>query len=122
MIRIISFGHKYGQAPEAVASFDVRDLWNPFKDENLRPMNGTDKKVQDALFDQETARKKAHDIAEFARVLNDIGGFPDYTITIGCTGGQHRSVAVAERVAQVLATTGCKSIVYHREQESWHGC
>jgi RNase adapter protein RapZ len=98
-----SFGFKYGLPSDADLVFDVRCLPNPHYDLALRPMTGLDKPVMTFLGAQ----------PEVTRMANDISGFvsrwlPAYiqdgrsylTVAIGCTGGQHRSVYLAEHVAR----------------------
>jgi len=111
-----SFGFKYGIPVDADLVFDVRCLPNPHYDLNLRPLTGRDQPVIDFL----------EKIPEVERMAEDIRGFvanwlPAYirdnrsylTVAIGCTGGQHRSVYFAERLAESFRHT-VRVMVRHR--------
>jgi UPF0042 nucleotide-binding protein len=98
-----SFGFKHGIPLDADLVFDVRCLPNPHYDPILRPMSGKDQPVCDFLAEQPEVQRMEADIARF------IGDWlPSYiadnrsylTVAIGCTGGQHRSVYLAERLKQ----------------------
>jgi UPF0042 nucleotide-binding protein len=104
-IEILSFGFKYGIPIDADLVMDVRFLPNPHYVPELRPLNGMDK----AVYDYVMKFKESEEFFEnFMNMLNPI--LPAYqkegksvlTIAIGCTGGQHRSVAFTERVGQEL--------------------
>ena len=98
-----SFGFKHGIPLDADLVFDVRCLPNPHYDPLLKPLTGRDQPVIDFLENTETARKMFDDIARF---VNDwlpcfIADNRSYlTVAIGCTGGQHRSVYFAEKLAK----------------------
>jgi UPF0042 nucleotide-binding protein len=104
-ILIESFGYKHGLPADADFVFDVRCLPNPYWEPKLRPLNGKDKPVRDFLGAEPQAREMVDDIEGFLR-----SWIPRYqsfqraylTIAIGCTGGQHRSVYIAEAVAERL--------------------
>jgi UPF0042 nucleotide-binding protein len=115
---ILSFGFKYGIPVDADFVFDVRFLANPFWEENLKKLTGLDKKVQDFVLKQEGAENFSKTINELINVTT-----PGYvregkkyvTVAIGCTGGKHRSVTIAEKVAQELKSNGAKVRVVHRD-------
>jgi len=115
---ILSFGFKYGIPVDADFVFDVRFLANPFWEENLKKLTGLDKKVQDFVLKQEGAENFSKTIIELINVTT-----PGYvregkkyvTVAIGCTGGKHRSVTIAEKVAQELKSNGAKVRVVHRD-------
>jgi UPF0042 nucleotide-binding protein len=115
---ILSFGFKYGIPVDADFVFDVRFLANPFWEEDLKKLTGLDKKVQDFVLKQEGAENFSKTINELINVTT-----PGYvregkkyvTVAIGCTGGKHRSVTIAEKVAQDLKTNGAKVRVVHRD-------
>lgn len=104
-LRIVSFGYKRGLPTDADTVLDVRGMRNPYYDDALRPLPGTDPRVQRHVFAEGGAdrytrlRDMARDLAEAARTTGRGG----YAVAIGCTGGQHRSVAVTERLAHDLA-------------------
>jgi RNase adapter protein RapZ len=99
----VSFGFKNGIPQDADLVFDVRPLPNPFYDLNLRPLTGRDQPVVDFLEALPATRRMLDDVHRF---ISD--WLPAYvrdnrrslTIAIGCTGGQHRSVYFAEKLAQ----------------------
>lgn len=107
LLRIFSFGFKWGPPQDADLVLDVRSLPNPHYDPTLKARPGTDPEVAAYVF----ADKQNEPL--FRTLLATIGlsaegarqtGRAAYTVAIGCTGGQHRSVAVAERLAQELSS------------------
>lgn len=105
-IQIESFGYKNGLPHDADFVFDVRCLPNPYWVAELRPLTGLDAPVIAYLDAQPAVQEMIGDIVEFLRRW--IPRYQDFqrsylTIAIGCTGGQHRSVYVAEAVARALA-------------------
>jgi len=115
---ILSFGFKYGIPVDADFVFDVRFLANPFWEEDLKKLTGLDKEVQDFVLKQDGAENFSKTINELINVTA-----PGYvregkkyvTVAIGCTGGKHRSVTIAEKVAQDLKSNGAKVRVVHRD-------
>jgi len=118
LVTIISFGFKYAIPYNLDLLFDVRFLPNPHFVPALRPKTGLDAEVVDYLTSQT-------EFEEFCKRLVDFVGYllPQYqkemksylTIGIGCTGGKHRSVAVAERLARELEAMGSAVDVVHRD-------
>ena len=120
MISVLSFGFKYGIPADADLVFDVRFLPNPYYIEELKHLTGNDKPVQDYV-------KKAPETTEFLEKIDDLLKFllPNYVkegknslvIAIGCTGGKHRSVTLANEIYKLISRTeyGCK--VEHRDIE-----
>ena len=107
-ILIESFGYKHGLPPDADFVFDVRCLPNPYWETQLRPLNGRDVEVVTFLDAQPLVQEMIRDIAGFLE--HWIPRYRDFqrsylTVAIGCTGGQHRSVYVAEAVAKLLRAT-----------------
>ena len=108
-ILIESFGYKHGLPADADFVFDVRCLPNPYWDPQLRPLSGKDEPVRAFLDGQPVVQEMITDISDFL-----LRWIPRYrtvqrsylTIAIGCTGGQHRSVYVAEAVAVKLGAHG----------------
>ncbi|MDR1546804.1 MAG: RNase adapter RapZ [Deltaproteobacteria bacterium] len=97
-VEVLSFGFKKGLPPEADLMLDVRFLPNPFYVEKLRPLDGRDERILDYLLNfKETTvfLEKLLDLLIFLLPLYQKEGKSYLTIAIGCTGGQHRSVAVA---------------------------
>jgi len=115
---VVSFGYKYGIPVDADMVADMRFLPNPFWDPALRPMSGLDAPVRDSVLAQP-------DAAEFLRGYEDLlGSLTDgfvregkrfLTLAIGCTGGQHRSVAMAEALAGRLRAHQVSVLVVHRD-------
>ena len=101
-----SFGFKYGIPIDADLVFDVRFLPNPFYVEKLRPMSGMDAEVQEYVLRSDVAKNflsKLTDMVDFLLPQYAAEGRYALTIGIGCTGGQHRSVAVAKVLTDYLA-------------------
>jgi len=118
-IQIQSFGYKHGLPHNADFVFDVRCLPNPYWELDLRPLTGLDRPVIEFLDAQPLVQEMIDDITRFLRKL--IPHYEDFqrsylTVAVGCTGGQHRSVYVAEAVARNLADTG-PIVTRHQEIE-----
>ena len=117
-IHIMSFGFKFGVPPSADMVFDARFLSNPFFVPGLRDLTGLDDAVKSYVAADPLT-------ADFVRRLEDLLGFliPQYrregksalTICIGCTGGRHRSPAIAEMMAAKLSGSGLPVNVIHRD-------
>ena len=104
-VTVLSFGFKYGIPNDADLVFDVRFLPNPYYVEGLRPLSGNDKEVRDYVMQNEKAGeflKKLVDMVEFL-IPNYISeGKTQLVIGIGCTGGKHRSVTLANELYKRL--------------------
>jgi UPF0042 nucleotide-binding protein len=120
VVTLTSFGFRYGLPPQADIVLDVRFLPNPYFIPELRPHPGTTKPVSDWVL--------AHEVSqEFLRRATDLLAFlvPRYrdegkaylTVALGCTGGRHRSVALAEALGTSLAAHDVKARVRHRDVE-----
>ena len=118
-IQLISFGFKYGVPLEADLVFDVRFMQNPYYIDELRPHSGLTQPVREFVLGQPVAQ-------EFLRYLRQFLAFaiPAYqgegktrlTIALGCTGGYHRSIALAEELADWLRAQDFGPVaVFHRE-------
>lgn len=119
-LRIISFGYKLGTAPVSNALFDVRFLKNPFWVEELRPLSGKDKAVQDYVIGQKAGRDFLDSIVELlSRLLPQLeeNDLSEFSIAFGCTGGQHRSATMVELLAREMEqkVPGLKIEKIHRE-------
>lgn len=119
MITVMSFGFKYGIPVDADLVFDVRFLPNPYYIEELKPQTGNDKAVRDYVMESGEAEM-------FMEKLTDMISFliPNYVkegkyrlvIAIGCTGGQHRSVTLANELYERMVNKGNYGMkLYHRE-------
>jgi UPF0042 nucleotide-binding protein len=115
---VVSFGYKFGLPLDSDLVFDVRFLPNPHYVHDLRAYTGNDRKVMEFLESSETT----------CNYLKHLGSFLDFllpgfrregkaylTISVGCTGGRHRSVYVVNRIAEMLETHGVDVRVQHRD-------
>jgi UPF0042 nucleotide-binding protein len=101
-VTFTSFGHKHGPPRDADLAFDVRFLPNPHYDPNLRPLTGFDQRIVDYVArDGRLEEFYGHVIPllEFLLPNYVLEGKAHLMVAIGCTGGRHRSVAIAERLA-----------------------
>ncbi|MGA9575780.1 MAG: RNase adapter RapZ [Lysobacterales bacterium] len=117
-----SFAYKLGVPQDADFIFDARVLPNPHWQEELRALTGRDKAVSEWLERDEQVIKMTRDIGNFMNTWLPL--FQDaqrsyMTICIGCTGGKHRSVYLAERLAKSLGKHHQNVLVHHREKPSW---
>jgi len=116
-IRIVSFGFKYGVPIDADLIFDVRFLPNPYYIESMRSKTGQDAEVYDYVLKWPVTKQfvdKLTDMIDFLLPQFDKEGKAQVIVGIGCTGGQHRSVALAETLAQHLRVRETVHIV-HRD-------
>ncbi len=121
-VRVASFGFKHGPMSEADLVLDVRFLPNPHFDPTLRHRTGLDVGVARWLRDHaDTVRfeQMLHELLLFLAPRYAAEGKAYLTIAIGCTGGQHRSVAISEKLAEVLADAGFRVEVEHRDRNHW---
>jgi UPF0042 nucleotide-binding protein len=120
-VQLISFGFKHGVPIEADLVFDVRFMTNPFYVDELRPLSGLTDEVRTFVLDQPPAKRFLsflQDFLDFA-VPNYVSeGKTRLTIAIGCTGGYHRSIVIAEELARWLRERDFGPVaVFHRELE-----
>jgi UPF0042 nucleotide-binding protein len=118
VVSVLSFGFKYGLPPEADVVFDLRFLANPNFVPSLRKKTGTDPEVVAFLRSQpETAGFLARALALVRYVLprHEREGRSYLTIAVGCTGGRHRSVMVANSIGAAVRQKGYPVRVYHRD-------
>lgn len=119
-IIITSFGYKQGPPPLANIVFDVRFLKNPYWVEELRPLTGRDNAVQQYVLEQELAQDFLESMKGLlAKVLPKMAELKvgQFVIAFGCTGGQHRSATLVEKLADELAAAypDYKVVKQHRE-------
>ncbi len=117
-VNIVSFGFKYGIPLEADYVFDVRCLPNPFYIPELKDKTGRDDAVFDYVFSFPAASiyfEKIKDMLEFALPQFIEEGKPQAVIAFGCTGGKHRSVSFARRMAQALENDKIDTVVTHND-------
>lgn len=117
-VNFITFGFKYGIAQEADLVMDVRFLDNPYFVDELRMLDGRDPRVVDFVFQGQESQeflKKFKDLLEFLIPSYKKEGKTQLTVALGCTGGHHRSVAVAEWLARNLNVSGVRLTLRHRD-------
>ena len=121
MVTVLSFGFKYGIPQDADLVFDVRFLPNPYYLENLRPLSGNDAQVRDYVMNFELAHTFSDKLEDMIRFLipNYITeGKTQLVIAVGCTGGKHRSVTLANELYRRLGENEEYGIrVEHRDIE-----
>jgi UPF0042 nucleotide-binding protein len=117
-ITVLSFGFKFGVPSDVDMVLDVRFLANPFFVDELRPKTGRDEDVARYVLDRPEAQEfvtLAESLLNYTLPHYRKEGRRYFTLAMGCTGGRHRSVAVAERIAQGLTRGGYRVQVQHRD-------
>jgi RNase adapter protein RapZ len=124
LVSVVSFGFRYGIPTDADLVFDVRFLPNPHFVPRLRPFTGKDRRVARYI-------RSFPQTGEFLRRIESLLGYliPHYiaegksylTIALGCTGGRHRSVALAEVIRRALQHKGYTAKVVHRDMDKSPG-
>jgi len=117
-VTLLSFGFKYGMPADADFIFDARFLPNPYYEEQLRPLTGEDAAVRDYVMGCESAAEFLDSCQAMLMIA-----FPGYrqvhkysaTVAVGCTGGKHRSVALAAELAKRLNEKGFRVVTQHRD-------
>lgn len=121
-VTVLSFGFKYGIPSDADLMFDVRFLPNPFYVEELRARTGEEKDVQDYVMQGGMAAeflKKLYDMVDFLIPNYILEGKNQLVIAVGCTGGKHRSVAIADKLYRHLEGQGRLGVkIEHRDIEN----
>lgn len=120
MITIVSFGFKYGIPTDADLVFDVRFAPNPYYIAELRPHTGNEKIIQDYVMQYDVTKEflaKLKDMVHFLIPYYKKEGKNQLVIAIGCTGGKHRSVTLANALYDYLESEGHTLIKQHRDIE-----
>ncbi len=117
-IYLISFGYKYGLPLDSDLVFDTRFLPNPYYLDELRELNGRNRKVRDFVLKSEETRTFLEKLYSFIEYL--LPGFiregkSSLTISVGCTGGRHRSVVIAEALKEHLRKENLDVKIIHRD-------
>jgi RNase adapter protein RapZ len=115
---IVSFGYKYGLPLDSDLVFDTRFLPNPFYVDRLRSRNGKARSVRDFVLGSPEGRAFLDELVRFTEFLLPRfvkEGKSTLTVAVGCTGGRHRSVAIAEELRARLRKTGGDIKIYHRD-------
>lgn len=122
LISISSFGYKNGIQLDADLVFDARFIPNPFYIEELKSLSGLDDQVKEYVFQFPETKifvDKLVDLIEYLLPFYIKEGKRMLVIAIGCTGGKHRSVAIAEELSKRLETSSEAIIVHHRDKAHW---
>lgn len=117
-VTVISFGYKKGVPTNADLVFDARFLPNPYFVPSLTDLNGKDKAVKDFVLKQKETSEFLEYIKNFLNFA--ISGYKKegrayVTVAIGCTGGKHRSVVLAEEIAEYIRSLSLNTVVIHRD-------
>lgn len=117
-VTVLSFGFKYGIPTDSDLVFDVRFIPNPFYIQELKPFSGNDEPVKKYVLEQEETKgflTKIEDMITFLIPNYVKEGKRQLIISIGCTGGRHRSVAIANAIYEKLLSDGFKVSIDHRD-------
>lgn len=117
-VTVVSFGYKHGLPMDADLVFDARFLPNPYYVEELRPLCGLDRPVAEYVFGYQQTRdfmEKIEELIDFLLPLYIEEGKLGLTVAIGCTGGHHRSVAIAAALHQHLLAKGVHAVNVNRD-------
>lgn len=118
LISVTSFGFKFGIPLDSDLVIDVRFLPNPYYEEQLKDLTGLDEKVKDFVLNREETEeflRKLFDLLDYVIPRYEREGKTHLAIAIGCTGGKHRSVVIAERIAEHLRKHNFNVSVSHRD-------
>ncbi len=121
-VEVVSFGFKYGVPDECDIVFDVRFMPNPYYIESLKKMTGLQQEVRDYVLSDKCASEfigKFFDMMKMLLPCYREEGKELLVIGIGCTGGQHRSVAISEEIGKKISSLGYNVSISHREQKKW---
>ncbi|MDY3006175.1 RNase adapter RapZ [Anaerococcus sp. AGMB00486] len=122
IINLFSFGYKNGLSLDFDVVFDMRFLPNPYYIDDLKQLNGTDKKLRSYLDEFEIAQEFKNEV--YKNLIKLIPYFAkegknSISIGFGCTGGQHRSVYMCESIYEKLKETNYIVIKKHRDKDKW---
>lgn len=123
VLTITTFGFKYGAPIDLDMMFDTRSLINPYYIEKLRFKNGNDKEVQEYVMNGDGSKeylRKIEEMLEFLLPHFIKEGKTHLTVGIGCSGGKHRSVTIANKLYEYFSKKeNIKLLLNHKEQERW---
>ena len=117
-VEVCSFGFKYGLPMDADLVFDVRFLPNPYYIAELKNKTGLDQDVRDFVFSYQQTKdyvQKLEDLLAFSLPLHLEEGKTNLSVAVGCTGGRHRSVAIAKELGDFITKLGFATAVSHRD-------
>lgn len=118
-VTFVSFGYKYGIPNDSDLVFDVRFLPNPYYIENLKRLTGNNKEVQDYVMSYDISNEfynKLIDLLKFLLPNYIQEGKTNLIISIGCTGGKHRSVTIANKLAEYFGNENYRVTISHRDE------
>ena len=118
VLNFMSFGYKHGVPPEADWVLDVRFIPNPYYVSSLKPLTGNNKKVSQYVLKQDITKEFINRLVEIIKRLLPFyikEGKYSLTVALGCTGGHHRSVAVANEVYRIFSEEGRRVTLEHRD-------
>jgi len=121
-LTVASFGYKHGMPQDADLLFDVRFLQNPHYIDELRSLTGLDPAVERYVMEDERTDcflDRLYDLVGWSLPHYVAEGKAYLTIGIGCTGGKHRSVVVAEKLGHFLRDRGYRVLIQHRHAAHW---
>jgi UPF0042 nucleotide-binding protein len=119
-VHCVSFGFKYGTPNDSDLLFDVRCLPNPFYVSELKEHTGLEESVKSYVLEWEEAQvliNKLYDLLDYLIPLYIKEGKSQLVISVGCTGGRHRSVVFAQLLKEHLEKLGCIATVHHRDMK-----
>jgi UPF0042 nucleotide-binding protein len=119
-VTLTSFGYKFGLPPDAEWVVDARVVRNPFWVPELRPLTGLDASVRDYVLEDAVARElidRLHELVTWTSRRYTERGRELLAVSVGCTGGRHRSVAIVEALSERLRDDGVIATVVHRDVE-----
>ena len=117
-LALISFGYKYGLPLDADIIIDIRFLPNPYWVEEFKDLDGLDSRIVDYIFDFESAKEFLNSFVDLIESLIPLYQFErkyHLTIGVGCTGGKHRSIVIANQLGSRLTKDGYQVAVTHRD-------
>lgn len=117
-VHIVSFGFKYGVPAEADLLIDVRFLANPYFVPELKALDGKSREIKDFILENSDTRRflnKFFNFIDYLLPLYDKEGKSYLTLAIGCTGGRHRSVTIAQTVYEHISSERKNTLITHRD-------
>ena len=123
-VSLVSFGYRYGMPPEADLVMDVRFLPNPYFVPGLKELTGEEPEVADYVLKEPETKEfidRFEALMDFLLPLYGREGKAYLTVAIGCTGGKHRSVVIANRLGRIFEEKGYRVRVRHRDAEKENG-
>lgn len=118
VVRVMSFGFKYGPCRESDLTFDVRCFPNPYYVPELKTHTGLESCVREYVLGDESVRgflTRLYDMVDYLLPLYKKEGKSELVIAVGCTGGKHRSVTIAENLGAYLLSKHNKVVISHRD-------